>query len=101
LASQVADNGVSDVIDMTGGSLLKEHQELSEELSGVNFVTPLFKRDSFDDVPVSGRRGGNQSADNEGKLILPGIVYPVCLTSYQLPLELGSFIFCANFLKMI
>jgi len=65
----------------------------------VNFVSPIFKRDSFDDVPDQRARDG--SAASKDQLHLPGIVYPVCLTSYKLPLELGSFIFCANFLRML
>ena len=32
IINQVADNGVSDIIDMTGGSLLNENLDIAEEL---------------------------------------------------------------------
>ena len=40
LINEAADNGVSDIIDMTGGSLLKDNTDIAEELASVNFVRP-------------------------------------------------------------
>ena len=42
LVSQTSDNGVSDIIDMTNGTLFNEHSEILSELSSVNFVRTLF-----------------------------------------------------------
>ena len=41
LTSEAADNGVSDIIDMTGGSLLKENKTIADELGSVNFIRPI------------------------------------------------------------
>lgn len=41
LVGASADNGVSDIIDMTGGSLLKENKDLQSELKSINFVNVM------------------------------------------------------------
>lgn len=38
LINQAADNGVSDIVDMTEGTLLRDQKDIKQELNSVNFV---------------------------------------------------------------
>ena len=102
LINEAADNGVSDIIDMTGGSLLKDNTDIAEELASVNFVRPHMQgQKKLQAQKASLTKSDSESAEfaKQVDIALPSIVYPVKLKSYEMPNDLGSYIFWCNHVR--
>ena len=94
----VADNEITDVIDMTKSGKKETEQEIesNEQISsdslpkGVRLFSPIFT------TPL-GLREQKLSRKLCYSPVMPGIVYPFPLEKYQFPCDIGSYIFWQSY----
>ena len=123
LINQIEQHQISNVIDLTNGTLLEDRRvKLEKQLPKVNIFTPVFaglyqkalvaptteKRQVInpenlsEDAPLSEEEFEafeKRRINEHPGMVLPNIVYPLQLSSYRLPCDLGSYIFWNSFRK--